>query len=167
MRRRIYVNSGDEYNSLTVIKEVEKVKSKRMILCKCICGNQSVVRLEYLCSGHTKSCGCDVVKKLVAHRKTHGKTNTRLHGIWGGMKARCYNKNRKSYKNYGALGITVCKEWKEFQPFYDWALENGYKEDLSIERLNPYGDYEPINCTWIPQSEQGKNKRSNTVYRHD
>jgi hypothetical protein len=165
--RRIKVVPGERFSSLTVIKEAESIKPGkykiRMIHCKCDCGNETIVRLEYLKSGHTKSCGCASTKELVKHRRTHGLSGTRLYGIWNGMKNRCYNKNRKSFKDYGAKGIRVCDEWLEFEPFYNWAMKNGYKENLSIERKDSMGNYEPSNCTWIPFEEQAKNKR-NTIY---
>ncbi|MCR6112727.1 hypothetical protein HXA35_20565 [Bacillus sp. A301a_S52] len=163
-KRKIKVTPGQNYSHLTVIKEIDPVQygkyKTRMVLCVCECGKEREVRLEYLRSGHTKSCGC-ILKELSNRiRKTHGLTGTRLYRIWSGMKARCYNKNRKSYKTYGALGVSVCEEWKDFEPFYKWAMNNGYKSNLTIERIDPYGNYEPSNCTWIPFEEQAKNKRS-------
>lgn len=171
--RRIRVIAGERFSSLTVIEEAESVKPGkhriRMVKCKCDCGAVTTVRLNYLRSGHTKSCGCRSIEKLVEHRRTHGLAGTRLHGIWNGMKNRCYNPNVKSFKNYGAKGVTVCDEWREFKSFYDWAVVNGYRDDLTIERKDPFGNYEPSNCEWIPKSEQAKNKRSNPKVRskHD
>ncbi|WP_078379129.1 hypothetical protein [Sutcliffiella halmapala] len=165
--RKIEISFGQNFGLLTVIKEVDSViykkRKKRMILCKCECGQETTVRLEYLRNEHTKSCGCASVKALIKHRKTHGLTGTRLHGIWNGMKGRCYNKNRKSYKDYGAKGVRVCDEWHDFETFYVWAINNGYEEHLTIERKDPFGNYEPANCEWIPKAEQAKNKRIHAV----
>ena len=78
------------------------------------------------------------------------------------MKERCNNKNNKSYKNYGGRGIKVCKEWSEnFMSFYNWSINNGYKEGLTIDRINNDGNYEPSNCRWITRKEQNRNYRKN------
>lgn len=94
----------------------------------------------------------------------HGMTGTRLYNIWNSMKGRCGNPNNKSYKDYGGRGITVCEEWLiSLLTFYNWAMSHGYSDDLTLERENPNGNYEPDNCCWIPKSEQQENCR-NTVY---
>lgn len=89
----------------------------------------------------------------------HGMSGTRLHRIWTEMKTRCLNQNDCHYKWYGARGISVCDEWLDFVPFSEWALSNGYKDDLTIDRIDNDGNYEPSNCRWITQSEQCKNHR--------
>lgn len=163
--RKLNVEKGERYNLLTIIREVKPLRygkyKKRMFLCRCDCGNETEVRLEYIRRGHTKSCGCkrEVVPSKI--KRTHGMSNERIYGIWSGMKNRCYNKNVKSYENYGAKGVVVCDKWHAFESFYTWAINNDYDEHLTIERIDPFGNYEPGNCTWIPKSEQGKNKRSN------
>lgn len=87
--------------------------------------------------------------------KTHGMTNSRIYGIWGGMKSRCHIKSDSGYKNYGAKGISVCAEWgSSFVKFNEWACDNGYEDYLTIDRINPKGNYEPSNCQWITQHEQ-------------
>ena len=85
---------------------------------------------------------------------------SRLHSIWSSMKTRCYNKKSRGYKYYGERGVTICEEWMDnFQAFYDWAVANGYREDLTIDRIDVYGNYEPSNCRWISIAEQQTNKR--------
>ena len=97
-------------------------------------------------------------------KKTHGMSRTRIYKIWEAMKQRCYNQNEPSYKNYGGRGISVCQEWKsDFMSFYAWAMDNGYKEDLTIERIDNDGNYEPSNCKWITLQEQENNRRT-TVF---
>lgn len=91
---------------------------------------------------------------------THNKTHTRLYRIWSGMKKRCYRIKNADYDNYGGRGIRICREWlSDFQNFYDWATANGYSDNLSIDRINNDGDYEPSNCRWATAKEQRNNQR--------
>lgn len=97
-------------------------------------------------------------------RRSHGMSHTRLHNIWLTMRQRCFKPNSSGFKKYGAKGITVCDDWKHsFESFRDWAYSNGYKDDLTLDRINPKGNYEPVNCRWATQKEQ-QNNRSNNVY---
>lgn len=90
------------------------------------------------------------------------KHNNRLYNIWYNMNRRCYNVNSKDYKNYGAKGIEVCNEWKkDFMNFYDWAMSNGYEKNLTLERKNNQGNYEPLNCKWATILEQHRNYSQN------
>lgn len=89
--------------------------------------------------------------------------DSKIYSIWSSILRRCYNKNQKCYERYGGRGITICNDWKDFKNFYDWAINNGYKDGLSIERINVNGNYCPENCTWITMKEQAKNK-TNTIW---
>ena len=90
----------------------------------------------------------------------HEKANTRLYSIWRGVKLRCYCPNHSSYKYYGAKGVEVCEEWRSsFVSFYEWAMLHGYRDDLTLDRVDPYGNYEPDNCRWATWKEQAQNKR--------
>lgn len=92
--------------------------------------------------------------------KTHNKSNTKLYRVWNSMKQRCFNKNDKFYFCYGGRGITVCEEWiNSFQSFYNWAINNGYQENLSIDRRNVNGNYSPENCRWVDMKTQQRNRR--------
>lgn len=98
----------------------------------------------------------------------HGQRHTRLYSIWTDMKSRCCNAKRAKYARYGGRGIKVCAEWlNDFQAFYDWAMANGYSDDLTIDRINNDGDYSPENCRWITMKEQASNKSTNHLITHD
>lgn len=93
-----------------------------------------------------------------------GRTNTRLYRIYNNMKNRCYNERSNSYKNYGGRGITVCDEWKnDFKAFYDWAITHGYRDDLSIDRIDNDKGYSPDNCRWVTNYVQSNNTRRNNL----
>lgn len=98
------------------------------------------------------------------HHEAH---KNRLYKIWSGMKERCYRKKHTHYRDYGGRGITVCEEWKnDYVTFRDWALKNGYRDDLTLDRIDVNGNYEPSNCRWISKKEQFKNTRRNRVLEY-
>lgn len=101
------------------------------------------------------------------HQYKHGMKNTRIYNIWDTMKQRCLNSKQKDYKNYGGRGIKACEEWLEFNNFYNWSKANGYRNDLSLERVNVNGNYEPSNCIWITMKEQARNTRRNHFYTYN
>ena len=135
--KRLEIKQGDRFSSLKIVQEVEamywKKYRKRMFLCLCDCGEFVVVRLEYLNSGHTTSCGCQRAISAIHTKTTHGcsgrESRTNLYGVWSNMKARCSNSNQISYRNYGARGIEVCQEWLSFEPFQIWAYLMVTKKD--------------------------------------
>lgn len=162
--------TGQRYGRLVVLERVAnktyngKNKSRTQWLCQCDCGNQVTVTGNSLRIGVTKSCGCLMHEKAVEcgkKRKTHGMTHTRLYDIWRGMKKRCNDTNNAAYQNYGGRGIKICEDWNnDFVKFKDWAVQNGYADQLTIERRDVNKGYSPENCCWIPKAEQGKNKRT-------
>lgn len=173
MRTKL-LEAGQKFGKLTVVKldriekrvfnsSVEKKGFRRLnqeyYLCRCECGKYKVIEKYHITRNvdKTLSCGCEL--------GTHHKRNTRIYNTWAGVKSRCFNPNdKRSYKNYGGRGITMCDEWKnDFTAFYNWAMANGYKEGLTIERIDVNGNYEPSNCKWITLKEQERNRRD-TIY---
>ena len=157
--------NGMIFGRLKVIRESGRAKDRHIVwTCQCECGNVVNVSSRELVNGHTKSCGCLQKDIISSMRYKHGDRDSRLYSVWKTMKKRCENKNCKSYKWYGAKGVSVCEEWQDYIKFKKWAIENGYNEnalkgECTIDRIDPCGNYEPSNCRWVSMAEQAKNKR--------
>lgn len=155
--------TGQRFGNLVVISRVDNYSSgKTRWLCRCDCGEEKVVLSTNLVRGLTRSCGC-FNKSVTSERFTkHQLSAHRLYKIWTDMKKRCANPSCKSFANYGGRGIKVCDEWKNhFQLFYTWSLCNGYSDNLSLDRIDVNGDYNPDNCRWADKLIQANNCRTN------
>ena len=138
------------------LKAIERTIGGRWI-CKCDCGESVIVEASNLTTGHTRSCGCYKDERRIESHTTHGGSHDRLHRIWSHIKTRCFNTNSKPYRWYGGSGITMCDEWRnDYSAFREWALSHGYDSDLTIDRIDNDGNYEPNNCQWITASENSK-----------
>lgn len=152
---------GKKYGRLTVLNYIGRnAAGKPLFMCICECGKQTKTDYYSLQSGTTKSCGCFYKEKVGKATQKHGESRTRLYNIWIHMRNRCGKPKADNYKYYGARGICVCDEWKNsYETFRNWALANGYKENLTIDRIDVDGNYEPSNCRWTTVAEQNANKR--------
>lgn len=153
--------TGQKFGRLTVIQFSRNSNDRQAVWkCKCECGNYVEVAAIRLKNGTTKSCGC-YWKEKMHERKTI--FSGRMYYIWESMKQRCENPNNSSYLRYGGRGICVCEEWHDFKNFYTWSINNGYSDDLSIDRVDNNGNYCPENCRWADKYIQANNKRSNVL----
>lgn len=159
---------GNQYGRLVAIEKVENDKNNhKRWLCRCECGKDTIVLENDLVTGRTKSCGCYYADTRKTAAKTHGESRTRLFRIWVSMRNRCEKEYYQDYKYYGGRGITVCDEWNDYEVFASWANENGYADDLSIDRIDVNKGYSPDNCRWADAITQANNTRRNRMISYN
>lgn len=159
--------AGQKFGRLTAVLP-EMKKDRVYWVCKCDCGNSTLVSASNLTTGQVRSCGClkrEFASAVASARnKTHGMFGSRLYKIWSGMVCRCENAKHPYYNRYGGRGIHICDEWRSNNSaFFDWALNNGYRDGLAIDRIDNDGDYEPGNCRFVSARQQQLNRSSNKV----
>lgn len=156
---------GKKFNKITILSIVSGSSQRRKVVGECECGIIKIFWLTHLLGGKTKSCGC--LLKTHPNKKTHGLTNHKLYSVWSDMKNRCYNKNFRQYKNYGGRGVRVCRKWKNnFMSFYNWAIQNGWRPGLQLDKdiiplkLGTANNlYSPNTCCFVTQSENIKARK--------
>lgn len=175
--------TGERIGRLTIIKRADdrfdsRGRTRAYWLCECECGTIKEIRGDSLNGNHTMSCGCFhkeqasvALKEIRANQAVHGDSKERIHNIWYLMKYRCEDPTSPAYRNYGGRGVKLCDEWSDgvngYFRFKEWALNNGYNENLTIDRINNDGDYSPENCRWADTYTQGNNKRNNIEIEYD
>lgn len=151
--------TGQKFGKLTVIGRVDNKGKNHYWDCLCECGNIKSITAGHFKFGKTSSCGCIKSEKTRLLKLTHDKRNHPLYSVWLGMRARCHNPKNIKFHDYGGRGIAVCRQWDNFQNFYDDMFPT-WQPKLTLDRINNNGNYEPDNCKWSTQKEQARNRRS-------
>lgn len=156
--------TDSRFGKLLVLKRSEQnsKSGNAMWVCKCDCGNVVTVIGSHLRSQHTSSCGCNRISDI-----SMGHSKERLYRTWKGMHNRCYDPKHDRYRWYGGKGISICDEWHDFLIFREWALVNGYTDDLTIDRIKSDRSYCPDNCQWVDMKVQANNRSNNHILHYN
>jgi hypothetical protein len=154
--------TGQTINNLKVLGYVGKNEkgTHTLWLCKCKCGNETIVEGGNLRGGHTKSCGCLAIQRIVDHNRKHGMRGSRIYDCWRSMKSRCSNPKDEGYFRYGGRGISYDPKWETFEGFYE-DMKDGYNDELTLDRIEVNEGYSKSNCKWSTPTEQAHNRRNN------
>lgn len=161
MPKRIEIYTGQQFGRLTYLGEAGLKNNRRICLFACDCGKTTKAGLHDVRNGHTRSCGCyhNEIRSIVCltHGHTANRRSTPEYRAWKAMKARCFDPNNISYKNYGARGVTVCEEWLNDYPSFLKEIGRRPSKNHSVDRINNNGNYEPGNVRWATRKEQRRN----------
>ena len=166
--------TGLRFGELVVLGLADiKINSRPAWRCVCDCGENRIAGGEYLKNGSVKSCGKHPTKVfLEAVRRSNQRnrkyppgtdTHSRLYTLWRALLFRCFNPKHEAYSRYGGAGITVCNDWREFGAFRQWALNSGYSDHLTIDRIDNYKGYDPSNCRWATPLQQANNRKKEVI----
>lgn len=152
--------AGQRFGRLTAIERVGATPDRKALWrFRCDCGGEKVTTAKYARAGKAASCGCLQRERTSEASRTHGEAKTRLYRIWARMLGRCRGDTERDREYYAGRGVRVCDDWRGYAAFRDWARNNGYTDSLTIDRIDPSGDYEPGNCRWITIEDQQRNRR--------
>ena len=158
---------GSVFGKLKVLELAFRKNNEIFWKCKCECGSEKNVNGKHLRRGAVVSCGCHKREKTIERSTKHGDSYSRLYNIWCHMKSRCYKKNNKDYRLYGAKGIIVCDAWHDYKVFKKWAIENGYDDKKTIDRIDSNKNYCPENCRWATAEIQSNNTNRNRYIEYN
>lgn len=167
-RTPLTLRAGEQFGFWTFIGPVERHRKpsgsiRYLAAMRCACGTEKTVDCYHAISGRSVSCGCHRDERSRQRFTTHGQSRTKLFRVWKAMRERCRYPKHIHFSRYGGRGITVCDEWQNFFVFFAWAIANGWRQGLQIDRINGDGNYSPENCRLVTPQQQARNTSRNRI----